>query len=73
MKKNKMCNQSRACSPQMPKEELLRRFEINMTCGSIRKQINKQCFSGGDEIHMKEESEAYGVGAVCSRYAGLKK
>jgi hypothetical protein len=56
----------------MPKNELLRRYEINLACASVLKQINNQCFGGGDEIHMNEESEAYTVGAVCSRYAGAK-
>ena len=70
--KNKLCNQSRACSPQMPKSELLRRYEVNLACASVRKQINNQCVGGGDKIHMSEESEAYGVSAVCSRYASMK-
>ena len=70
--KNRLCNQSRACKPQMPKNELLRRYDINLACASVRKQINNQCFGGGDKIHMNEESEAYGVGAVCSRYASMK-
>nr|WP_024132994.1 hypothetical protein [Citrobacter rodentium] len=70
--KDRLCNQSRACAPQMPKSELLRRYEINLACASVRKQINNQCFGGGDRIHMSEESEAYGVGAVCSRYASMK-
>lgn len=56
----------------MQKNELLRRYEMNIACASVRKQINNQCFGGGDKIHMNEESEAYKVGAVCSRYAGIK-
>ncbi|MGX5869306.1 hypothetical protein [Enterobacter cloacae] len=70
--KNRLCNQSRACAPQMPKDELLRRYEINLACASVRKQINNKRFGGGDKIHMSEESEAYGVSAVCSRYASTK-
>ena len=64
--KNKLCNQSRACAPQMPKSEILRRYEVNLACGSIRKQINNQCFGGGDETHMEEENKAYKTAADCS-------
>ncbi|HDR2167854.1 TPA: RHS domain-containing protein, partial [Enterobacter cancerogenus] len=64
--KNKLCNQSRACAPQTPKSEILRRYEVNLACGSIRKQINNQCFGGGDETHMEEENKAYKTAADCS-------
>ncbi|HAI3916230.1 TPA: RHS repeat-associated core domain-containing protein, partial [Escherichia coli] len=47
--KNRLCNQSRACAPQMLRKEILRRYEINLACASVRKQINNQCFGGGDK------------------------
>lgn len=65
--KNRLCNQSRACSPQMPKNELLRRYDMNLACASVRKQINNQCFGGGDKAHMEEENKAYKTAADCSR------
>ncbi|AVF36277.1 hypothetical protein BV494_15670 [Rahnella sikkimica] len=68
--KNKLCNQSRACAPQMNRSELFRRYELNLACGSVRKQINNQCFSGGDKNHMNEENKAYKTAADCS---GLMK
>lgn len=35
--KNRLCNQSRTCSPQMPKNELLRRYDMNLACALARK------------------------------------
>ncbi|MFH7826931.1 RHS element core protein [Kluyvera chengduensis] len=68
--KNRLCNQSRACAPQMPRNEILRRYEVNLACASVRKQINNQCFGGGDKAHMEEENKAYKTAADCS---GLMK
>ncbi|MDK9605971.1 RHS repeat-associated core domain-containing protein, partial [Lelliottia wanjuensis] len=68
--KNRLCNQSRACAPQMSKNELLRRYDVNLACASVRKQINNQCFGGGDRAHMEEENKAYKTAADCS---GLMK
>ncbi|WP_244992584.1 hypothetical protein [Enterobacter quasimori] len=53
--KNRLCNQSRACSPQMSKNELLRRYEINLACASVRKQINNQCFGDGGKALWKKK------------------
>ncbi|EML0000304.1 RHS repeat-associated core domain-containing protein, partial [Escherichia coli] len=64
--KNRLCNQSRACAPQMLRKEILRRYEINLACASVRKQINNQCFGGGDKAHMEEENKAYKTAADCS-------
>ncbi|MBS6212277.1 MAG: RHS domain-containing protein, partial [Proteus hauseri] len=64
--KNRLCNQSRACAPQMPRNEILRRYEVNLACASVRKQINNQCFGGGDKAHMEEENKAYKTAADCS-------
>lgn len=51
----------------MPKNELLRRYDMNLACASVRKQINNQCFGGGDKAHMEEENKAYKTAADCSR------
>ncbi|HAO7513473.1 TPA: RHS element protein, partial [Escherichia coli] len=64
--KNRLCNQSRACAPQMLRKEILRRYEINLACASVRKQINNQCVGGGDKAHMEEENKAYKTAADCS-------
>ncbi|NKD27143.1 RHS element protein, partial [Citrobacter freundii] len=64
--KNRLCNQSRACAPQMPRNEILRRYEVNLACASVRKQINNQCFGGGDKAHMEEENKVYKTAADCS-------
>ncbi|ECF5956714.1 type IV secretion protein Rhs [Salmonella enterica subsp. salamae] len=70
--KNRLCNQSRACAPppRMLKEEIFRRYQLNLACASVRKTINNSCFGGGDKTHMEEENKAYKTAADCS---GLMK
>ncbi len=66
--KNRLCNQSRACAPppRMQKEEIFRRYQLNLACASVRKTINNSCFGGGDKVHMDEENKAYKTAADCS-------
>ncbi|ECC1609072.1 hypothetical protein FNI14_24590 [Salmonella enterica subsp. salamae] len=60
------------CSPppRMLKEEIFRRYQLNLACASVRKTINNSCFGGGDKTHMEEENKAYKTAADCS---GLMK